>query len=119
MSVKQEILELEAAVHLGKLSEEFGDGNLSGECVLNADETHFVIDVIDVCLLAMKDDALVKFAHVLREDYGITMMVMLGGCVCTHSEVSMIVFQNTPLSYTVRKLSNDVPGAYYKTGLQG
>eukprot|EP00171_Calliarthron_tuberculosum_P021419 IDg21419t1 len=58
---KKEFVEREVAYHLGFLYE---SGALDEDCVFNADETHFVVDLNDGRTLAMKGDTNVKFADV-------------------------------------------------------
>lgn len=70
--------EREAAFHFEKLSREVGDGPSAKECVLNMDETNFVIDSDDGRTLALKSDESFKFIDAVRKDEEITMMVMLG-----------------------------------------
>lgn len=55
-TMKQEMVEWEVSLHLGKLSREFGDGTLTEECITNAEETHFVTDKNDGRIFAMKGD---------------------------------------------------------------
>lgn len=88
--MKQKMVEREVEFHLGKLSQEFEDGNLSEKCVFNVDKTHFMIDTNDGRTLTMKSYKSVIYADVVSGVEGIIMMVMLGGFLWLQLEVEKL-----------------------------
>lgn len=76
---KVAFIEREVAYRLGVLMRGFFESSLDEECVFNADETHFYVNLDDGHTLAMKGDTAIKYSDVVSGDMGMKMMVMLGG----------------------------------------
>lgn len=55
-------------------------------------ETYFLIDPNYGQRLALESDTTVEFADIVTGNEGITMIVLLGGCLNAHLEISMLIF---------------------------
>lgn len=116
---KIELIEREVAFHLGELYRGFSQKVLDEDCLFNADETHFSVNLDDGHTLAMKGDKNVKYSDVVSGDMGMTMMVMLGGGSKPRFEIPMIIFQNYRCSYPIQGIADNVPGVCYRSGPKG
>lgn len=116
---KKELIEREVAFHLGGLKRGFDDKSLDEECIFNADETHFCINLDDGHTLAMKGDKEVKYSDVVSGDMGMTMMVTLGGGSKPRFEIPMMIFQNDRCSHPIQGVPDTVPGVCYRSGPKG
>ena len=116
---KTELIEREVAFHLGFLMRGFSEKTLDEDCVFNADETHFSVNLDDGHTLAMKGDTEVKYSDVVNGDMGMTMMVMLGGGSKPRFEIPLIIFQNDRCSHPIRGVPDTVPGVCYRSGPKG
>lgn len=115
-AVKQELIDREVAFHLGFLMRGFKDKTFDEDCVFNADETHFCVNLDDGRTLAMKGDTGVKYSDVVSGDVGMTMMFMLGGGTKPRFEIPMVIFQNNRCSHPIQGVPDSVPGFYYHSG---
>ena len=93
---KTELIEREVAFHLGFLMRGFSEKTLDEDCVFNADETHFSVNLDDGHTLAMKGDTEVKYSDVVNGDMGVTMMVMLGRGSKPRFEICLLYTSPSP-----------------------
>lgn len=91
---KQELVEREAAYHLDVFMCELNDENLDEECVFNADEMHFLVNLYNGRTPAMKGDSEVKYCNFFSGNTRMTLMVMVGGGSKPQFEVTFIILQN-------------------------
>lgn len=118
-TAKQDFIEREVAFHLGKLCREFNSRGLDEDCVYNADETHFAINMHNHKTVSVRGSSEVKYADVVSGDEGMTMMVTIrGGALATLCPAFMI-FKNKQRSYPIQGLPDNIPGVAYRTQPEG
>ena len=116
---KRELIEREVAIHLGQISREFQSKTLNEDDVMNADETHFVINMHNHKTLCNRGDEEVKYADVVSGDEGMTMLVLLTGGRNSTIQPPFMTFKNDNSSYPIRGVPDDVPGVSYRTEPKG
>lgn len=77
--VKQEQIKREVAFPLRELVKDFRSNSLREEDVFSANETNFCINMDSHKTLALVGDTSVRYADVVSEDDGMTMMVLISG----------------------------------------
>lgn len=87
-------MERKVAYHLGNLKGNLESLIVEEEVLSNADETNFVVDLTDGKMLDVKGNENFKFSDVVSSNFRKTVMVMLGGGLCSHLRVSLNFFQN-------------------------
>ena len=114
---KQSHIKKTVAYHMGELRRGFESGDLNEELLCNMDETHFVINCDNVRTLGFHGDTEVKYADVVSDGIGMTMMVYItGGSRARNFGAPMMIFLNPNRSYAINSLPDDVPGASYRSG---
>ena len=116
---KIERLEKQVAYHLGVMARGFRSGELNEDCIENADETHFVIDVDNVRTLGFSGESEVKYADSVSGGDGMTMVVRLSGGKDAKIQPPFMVFKNANRSYPIRSVPDNVSGVSYRSGPKG
>lgn len=97
----------------------FQSGEMEEDNVENADETHFAINMDNGRTLGFKGLEEVKWADVVYDRDGITIVVTLIGGIKSRIEPGFMVFKNKDRNYPIRGFLDDVNGAAYSTGPKG
>lgn len=101
---------MEVSFNFRNLNRALNDGTPREKFVYKADETHFLMDKNDGRKCAMKLANDIKFADVMSDDHGITMMDMLGGCLNYRICVPFMIFKKLACSYPIRTILDTVRG---------
>jgi hypothetical protein len=112
-------MEMEVAVHLGKLTRDFESGAINEDNVENGDETHFCINLDNGRTLGFIGDEHVKYADVVSGGIGMTMILRITGGKNAYIRPPFMIFQNSNCSYPMRNLPDNIPCVSYRTGPRG
>jgi len=116
---RQQHIDKQIAFHLGQLAREFRAGTFDENLVENIDETHCKVNLDNGKTLGFRDDNDVKYADVVSDSMGMTLMIRLTGGPHARIYNPCVIFQNTSESYPIRGVPNDVPGICYRTTKKG
>ncbi|KAL0219883.1 hypothetical protein P9112_005536 [Eukaryota sp. TZLM1-RC] len=117
----QKALEIEREVvyHLGKVRNLLSSGEVDDALVENFDETHFVFNVDSGQTLVVKGARDVRFADVVSDTLGSTMVEKLTGGVRSKVGKTLIIFQNEKESYPIQRVPDDLPNVSYRFAAKG
>ena len=112
---KMLFIEKQVAHHLGVLARQFRSGELKGDDVENADETHFVIDMDNGRTLGFSGQEEVKYADAVSGGEEMTMVVRIS----SGRDAKIEAFKNANRSYPIRGVPDDICGVSYRSGPKG
>ena len=98
---------------------EFHEGILDENLVENVDETHSVVNMDNGKTLGSRGDNDVKYADVVSDGVGMTMVVRLTGGPASKICAPFMIFQNDDCSYPIHGTPDSVPGVSYRTAKKG
>lgn len=110
---KQLYTERSMAYHLRQLKRAFLNGDIDGNCVENADKTHFVFSINNCKALGFVGDSQVRYADLVSGGWSITVMVRKTERQRAAAQAPMLVFKNMPHSYQLCGVPDSVLGLLY------
>jgi len=116
---RQQHIDKQIAFHLGQLARKFRVGTLDGNLVENIDETHCKVNLDNGKTLGFRGDNDVKYADVVSDGMGMTLMIRLTGRPHARICNPCVIFQNASESYPIRGVPDDVLGVCYRTAKKG
>lgn len=112
---QMKFIEHEVVLHRGKLIWGFENRTCTEEHVVNAEKTHFCVDLNDGRTLAMEADQNVNLADAVRGSLGMSMMLMLGEGANARMEILVMTFESDRCSYPIQGIPGTVLVVYYIT----
>lgn len=91
----------------------FKSGEFWQDYVYSADETHFLANLHDICILSMKNDKNLKYTNVFRGDQGVAKMVLISCGSNAHLQLAMVTFQIDICFNSTQRISENISGLCY------
>ncbi|KAL3678629.1 hypothetical protein R1sor_021585 [Riccia sorocarpa] len=112
---KTEFIERHVAYHMGELKRGFLGGILDENLMENIDETHFMINMDNGKTVGFRGDQEVRYADVVSDGVGMTMVVQLTGGPNAKIGVPFMIFSNKDETYPIRGIPDNRIDVCYRT----